>query len=355
VKITVFYLGFYVASSLLLYFLEHDIKNPENQCETIFDAFWINTVFIFSGFENFGPITRAGKALSFLSFTMGLVTITLVTGKIASSFVIKAMMKEGKMRKDLSGHILICNWHDGAEKIVKEIHAPQADPEIEIVVLTRAEVPEENLRYNTEFEKVFFMRCDPTLHSSLKGARVSEARSVIILADQAAPDPDANTAMISLAITRLASATNRPHIVAEAVNHRKTEHLKDAGVDEIICASDFQYGIIAQCGMLGKFGKLSEVYQQLLTYSDNTNELYIIPPGEVPRVLHGKSFGELCAVFTKTRESSNPLILLGLLREGKVILNPRHDAGQTAATPIKESDGLVVMSYDKPNLNVFAS
>lgn len=262
------------------------------------------------------------------------------------------------MRKDLSGHILICNWHDGAEKIVKEIHAPQAEPEIEIVVLTRTEVPEENLRYNAEFEKVFFMRCDPTLHSSLKGARVSEARSVIILADPAAPDPDANTAMISLAITRLSSTPNQPHIVAEAVNHRKIEHLKDAGVDEIICASDFQYGIIAQCGMLGKFGKLSEVYQQLLTYSDNTNELYIIPSGEVPRILHGKSFGELCAVFTKTRESSNPLILLGLVREGKVILNPRHDnlhSGQTTIKHVIESDGLVIMSYDKPDLSVLES
>jgi voltage-gated potassium channel len=89
----------------------------------------------------------------------------------------------------------------------------------------------------------------------------------------------------------------KPGTAHKLVNRYSTVLKVLAGVDEIICASDFQYGIIAQCGILGRYGKLSEVYQQLLTYTDNTNELYIIPPEKVPPALFGKTFGDACLAF----------------------------------------------------------
>ena len=372
IKVILFYLAFYVVSSPALFWFEHkpakndtgELKRNEKgelvyecRCKDLLDAFWINTVFLFTGFEDFGPKSPQGKIISFLSFSLGLATVTLITGKIASKFVLKGL-KERKMRKDLSGHITICNWHDGGEKIIKEIHAPQAEPDIEIVVLTQSEVNEEELRHSPEFEKVFFMRCDPTLHNGLKASRISEARSVIILADPKAPDPDAVSAMIGLAVTRLCSTAQKPHIVAEAVNHRKIEHLIDAGVDEIICASDYEYGIIAQCAMLGKFGKLSQVYHDLLTFSDDTNEFYIVPPEKVPRTLQGKTFSDACATFLKTRETKNPLILVGLVRNGEAILNPKHghtDSQRLWVDQVQESDGLIIMAYDHPDLSILAT
>lgn len=341
------YIFFYIISSFLLFIFENNLNE---RCKSLLDSFWLNTVFIFSGFEDFGPKTTIGKIISFISFIVGLATITIITGKIASTFVI-SMLKERKMNKNLSGHITICNWNDGGEKIIKEIHAPQAEPDVEIVVLTKTEVAEEQLRNSPEFEKVYFIRCDPMLHNTLKASRITEAKSVIILAEPTALDPDATSAMIALAISKICPTDKRPHIIVEAINHRKMEHLLDAGVDEIICATDFEYGIIAQCSVIGKFGKLSQVYQQLLTYSADTNEFYIIPSSDIPSILIGKSFCDACVLFSKNRNPNNPLILVGLVRNGEVILNPRHftDHGtETGIDLIRESDGLIVMAYDKP-------
>jgi voltage-gated potassium channel len=350
IKIIFLYLAFYGLSSILLYLLEHGLNE---RCQTIFDAFWLNIVFLFSGFEDFGPKTSAGKILSLISFAVGLATITIITGKIASTFVLN-ILKEGKMNNKLSGHIAICNWNDGGDKIVKEIHSPIADPEVNIVILTGSEVPEEQLRHSPEYEKVFFVRCDPSLHSSLKASRIAEAKSVIILADPDSPDPDATTAMIALAVSKLCPAEKRPHIIAESINHRKMEHLADAGVDEIVCAGDFEYGIIAQCSLIGKYGRLSEVYRQLLTYSEDTNEFYIIPPDNVPRTLIGKSFADACVDFSKKRNSENPAILIGVVRNGQIMLNPRQRDNRNAQAEldtIQENDGLIVIAFEEPDLS----
>ena len=46
------------------------------------------------------------------------------------------------------------------------------------------------------------------------------------------------------------------------MNHRKSQHLKDAGVDEVVCAMDYGLGILAQCAL---HAKLSDAYNHLLT------------------------------------------------------------------------------------------
>lgn len=363
----IFYLCYFIISSIALYFLEHQPDRDEygnliyrdgklvytTRCKNILDAFWINVVYVFSGFEDYGPQTLPGKMISLLSFALGLMAVTVVTGKIASYFVLKGI-KGGKVDKKLNGHIAICNWNVGGEKIVKEIHASDAEPDVEIIVITQTEVQEEMLRHRPEFEKVFFIKCDPTLHDGLKASRISGAKSVIILADTTTPDPDAVTAMIALAITRLCTSDKRPYIVAEAINHRKMEHLIDAGVDEIICASDFEYGLIAQCSILGKYGKLSQVYQQLLTYTEDGNEIYIIPPEEVPGILIGKNYADACIILLEKRNTNNPVILIGLVRNCEVILNPRNNNNQISQSQpeqILEKDGLVVLAYERPDLN----
>jgi voltage-gated potassium channel len=354
VKICFFYLDFFVLSSILLYAFEHKLNE---RCHTIFDAIWLNIVFLFTGFEDFGPKTSIGKILALLSFAMGLAAIAIITGQIAISLFEK-ILKGSNMPKKLSNHIAICNWNDGGNKIVKEIHAPIADPDVPIIVLTHNEVPEEQLRHSHEYENVFFVRCDPALHNSLSASKITEAKSVIILADPASPDPDATTAMIALAVSKLCPAEKRPHIIAESINHRKMEHLADAGVDEIVCASDFEYSIIAQCSLLGRCGKLSQVYQQLLTYSEDTNEFYIIPHVGVPRALIGRSFVDACGDFSQRRDSRNPLLLVGIVRDSMIMLNPRQcDNGdcQTELDIIRETDGLIIMAYKKPDLSkVFA-
>ncbi|MCD5383424.1 NAD-binding protein [candidate division WOR-3 bacterium] len=147
--------------------------------------------------------------------------------------------------------------------MVKELHKPQAEPKTEIVIVTDREINEAELRKNKAYERVFFIRSDPILHYVLKASRVNLAKSVVILANEESPDPDANSALIALAIIKLCNTGPRPHIVTEAINHRKIEHLRDAGVGEVICATDYGLGLLAQCAL---HAKLSTVYNNLLSY-----------------------------------------------------------------------------------------
>lgn len=339
------FLIFYSMNSILLYYFERG-NNPD--CQNIFEAFWLNTVYILSGFENYGPKTYVGKILSLLSFLFGIFLIAVITGKMASIFVIKS--RKEFIMTNTNNFIVICNWNIGGEKIVEEIHSPDAEPETEILIISDNEINEIQLRQKKAFRKVYFIKSDPTLHDVLLNQKVDQARSVIILANNGSPDPDANSALIALAITKIASNTKKPRIVAESINHRKIEHLKDAGVDEIICASDYEYGILAQCAL---YGKLSEVYRQILNYSEDTCEFYIIDSENLPEILIGKSFADASKIIIEKR-TENPIILIGIVRNDQVLINPKDIPNQdntVNSSIIQRGDKLIVLAYTYPTLD----
>lgn len=336
----------FLLAGMGLYALEHGV-NP--RCRNLLDAYWLTTVFFFSGFEEFGPVTTGGKIISLFVFILGAGIMVVVTAKIASLFV-RLELQEVKMPEDLSDHIAICNWNDRGDRIIKELHAEQAEPDTRIVVLTTAEINEMELRKSKAYENVFFMRSDPTLHDVLETSDVHRARSVILLADEKSPDPDAESALIALAITRLAGEGAKPHIVAEAMNHRKMEHLRDAGADEVVCATDYGLGVLAQCALNVK---LSEVYHNLLTYSNDTNEIYIVEGDAFPQALWGKTFAEAERLISKHRDPNNPAVLIGVKRNGHTILNPMENwpgPAEQKFERFEKEDGLVVLSYDPPDL-----
>lgn len=342
------FIAVFLIAGFTLYLLERGVNE---RCHNYFDALWLTTVFFLSGFEDFGPVSTGGKIISLFMFILGAGIMVVITGIIASVFV-QRRMREEKMPKDVERHIVICNWNDGGDRIIKELHAPQAEPETEIVVITPKEVNEGELRKSKAYEKVFFVRSDPTLHDVLKSSRVHLAKSVVLLADRESPDPDAKSALIALAITKLCDTGLRPHIVAEVINHRKVQHLKDAGVDEVVCATDYGLGILAQCTL---HAKLSEAYHHLLTYSADTNEIYIVTPDKFPKeVFMGKTFCEAAEILNQNRDPQNPVILVGVRRKnGRVILNPKEawegPEGEKFER-FEEGDALVVMAYDPPDL-----
>ncbi|MEM7827671.1 MAG: NAD-binding protein, partial [Candidatus Aenigmatarchaeota archaeon] len=300
-KVILILIVYFICAGAIFFYLEKG-RNP--RINDLFDAYWLLLVFYLSGLEDFGPVTVIGKFLSLSIFILGLLTVATVIGKITSVLVLRAQ-KEVKMPENVSDHIAICNWNVRGDRIIKEIHNPVVEPETEIIIVTDKKVDEQELRKSKEYEKVYFIAGDPTLHDVLRSARVHLAKSVIILADEECPDPDAKSALIALAITKLEKELPRkPHIVAEVVNHRKISHLLDAGVDEYVCAVDYGLGILAQSAL---YQKVSNIYQQLLSYSKDTNEIYIVPRQRYDNILLGKTFSELNEILDKNRESDNPV------------------------------------------------
>ena len=250
-------------------------------------------------------------------------------------------------------HIAICNWNDRGDRIIRELHSPQAEPDTEIVIITKNKPSneEELRRANKAYERVYFIESDPAIHDVLKASRIHQAKSVLILSDEESPDPDAKSALIALAVSKLCNTESRPHIVAEVMNHRKMEHLIDAGADEVICAADYGLGILAQCAL---HAKLSAVYDNLLTYSGNTNEIYMVEGNKFPRVVIGKTFVEATEMINKNRCPDNPTILIGVRRGNRVVLNPKENWGGPGGEKFEtfqEDDGLIVMAFSPPDLS----
>jgi len=330
-------------------------KGVNHYFSNIGKSFWSSIVYLLSGFEDREPVTTGGRIFSILIFIGSIFIIGSVAGNFASIF-----MKRGevKMPAKTSNQIVICNWNEGGDKVVRELHSSVAEPETDIVVITDKTINEEELRKSKEYEKVYFIRSDPTLHDVLKAARVPFAKSIIILADREEPDPDAKTALIALAITNISKDKHyKPNVIAEAINHRKIEHLNNAGAGEIICASDFGLGIIAQCALTGK---LSKAYQQLLSYTDDTNELYILDGENLPKtddgepIFKGMSFGQASEYFNSNRNLENPAILVGVQRGERVILNPMENwpgPEEEKFKTFEKGDKLVVMAFEKPDFS----
>ena len=339
-SVAVFLAAFFLLSVFLIYHFERRL----DPSLSLFDAFRIVLVF-FLGEYGDTPKTEIGRALSVVLFILGIVVVAALIGKIASLFV--ELKMEVKMPKGMKRHIVICNWHERGDRIIKELHSPLAAPDTDIIVITQHELNEAELRLSPAYEQVYFIRSDPTLHDVLRKARAHYAQSVVILADPACSDPDAQTALISLAITKLEQGVeHKPHIIAEVLNPHKVQHLVDAGVDEWVCSADFGFGIIAQSAL---FGKLSDVYQQLLTYSAETNEIYLIDEEKFPASFLGKTFQDVANIMNKDRRVKNPIILLGVKRQERVILNPKPDDFDV----FQSGDCLIVMSFDPPDLREF--
>jgi voltage-gated potassium channel len=337
-SVVVFLVAFFLISVVIIYQFEK-VSYPEL---TAFDAFRIVLVF-FLGEYGDTPATKVGQFVSVIAFVLGIVVVAAFIGKIAAVFV--ELKMEVKMPKGLERHIIICNWHEQGDRIVKELHSSLAAPDTDIIIVTEAAVDEAELRQSPEYERVYFIRSDPTMHEVLKRARAHHAKSVIVLSDPTCSDPDAKTALISLAITKLErDQPEKPHIVAEVCNPHKIQHLVDAGVDEWVCSTDYSLGIIAQAAL---YGKISTVYQQLLTYSAETNEIYLVESEKYPRTFVGKSFKTVAAMLNDLRNSENPVILLGIKRDGEVILNPK----ETEFDTVQQGDSLIVMSFDQPDLS----
>jgi hypothetical protein len=135
-------------------------------------------------------------------------------------------------------------------------------------------------------------------------------------------------------------AADKVHVVAEAVDPRNYSHLRKAGCDEIVSAGDFALRIMAQSALTPG---LSKVYGNLITVSEETNEIYQLG---VPPTYLGKTFEELGTAILGHRSSKNPSILIGVKSKGKIMLNPKKDSFDT----FEEGDEIFLVSFTYPDL-----
>ncbi len=355
VRLIVVFLIVFIIGTIGMYFFERKVQN-ENFL-SLYESVWSSTVYLLSGFEDRAPITVGGRIMSVFILISSIILIGSVAGNFASIFLKK---EEKKMKKNFSNHIIICNWHHGGDAILSEILNQNAEPDAYIIVITSKDVDHDGLLKVKPhiYNNVFFLKGDPTQHRILEIARVDKAKGVVILADDQYHDPDANSALIALTIKTVTEEKKKTvKVVAESVNHRKIQHIRDAGVDEVICVKDYGISLLAQCSINHY---TSEIYERLLKNTEDSNEFYFIElkeePADVKKKIVGKRFFEVERLFNENRTEKNAILLIGHKSNGKELFDKNINKANLKLNPkkddflIKENDTLIVIAHRKPDL-----
>ena len=282
------------------------------------------------------PITILGRIIQVLLLVSSTVLMGAIVGKISSVFVAKSLLQRDKMKK-YKHFVVVCNWNTKAPGIVSELL--RADEALNVVVVHTGAVNLDTHFKEEERDRLSFHQADPMNYEVLREIRIPDAKSVILLADASVENPDDKNALIALAIKHLEKETTDVHVVVELVHTNRRKHLLDAGADEVICSTDYTAGIIAQSAI---YNRMSEVYERLLSYSANTNEIYFV--SKYPSSFIGKPFLDLIPeVSQRSDEQKSPFLLIGIKRKEKIFLNPKSERFSV----LEENDELIVMSYDR--------
>ncbi|PSR16607.1 hypothetical protein C8255_17000 [filamentous cyanobacterium CCP3] len=152
------------------------------------------------------PKTIVGRIVQLLLLVFSTFAFGAIVGKVSSFFVTRALQQENAV-KQFNDHIIICNWNDKAPTIVNQLLEANQESPKDIVVISASIVEDQN-----DFKKqncVHFIQADPTHHDTLEKFQAPQAKSVILLADEATEAPDEKNALIALAVKHLEQNPDR--------------------------------------------------------------------------------------------------------------------------------------------------
>jgi voltage-gated potassium channel len=336
-RLTVVAVVVWLLGSLALYLAERR-ANPAY--DTPFDALWNVWLLLFSGLEA-APKTVAGRFIAMVLAIIGVSLVSFFTGVVASLLVERYLRRREVTEFQMSDHLILCNWAPRGLEWIRQVHSRIMHEKRPVVIIhdkpEEIELPDK--QEEAAFSDVYIVKGDPSNEVILRRAKVADAYSVVILADdREGKHADGRSILICVAI-RTVSRGERPNVAVECRNPAHRHHLKKAGADEIISSEDFGLRLLARASL---FHGMTQFYQELLTVGRDANEIYLIP---APEDLLGKDFAELSGLFARRRDDKRSCLLLGIQRGDEMMLNPI--GGE--ADPLMSNDQLILLSRVFPN------
>ena len=267
----------------------------------------------------------------------------------------------------VNNHIVICNWSDKTDLLIKQLHDPSIEERFPIIIVT--EHPEEIPDFDEDdsYRGIMIVKGNSTHEETLLRAGVDTAKTVIVLADRSLGESaDTKTIMTAIAIDHIVPDV---HVVAEVLLSSNVPYFSYTFVNEIICLELLTERLLAQsCLTPG----VSFIFKDLLTQSSDTNEIYVEP---IPDKYIGKTYQELRSVICNTEDID--MILIGLstftervsstgepilnysgevVMEKALVINPKipdnkKDEKFSREYILQKEDKIFVISYSRPNLN----
>jgi voltage-gated potassium channel Kch len=264
----------------------------------------------------------------------GLIIVASLIGIVSGAFDSKVEeLRKGRSRVLERDHTLILGWSSKVFPIVREITtANSSRGKSAIVILAdRDKVEmEDDIKAQvgeTGKTKIIVRSGDPMNLAELEVANPHTARSIIVLAPEDSDDPDATVIKTTLAVTNNPNRkTGSYHIVGELQDPGNLEAARLVGRDEahwVLSTEVISRITVQTCRQSG----LSVIYSELLDFDGA--EIYFT---EQPSLV-GRSYFDAQLAFASST-------VMGLVRGGKVTLNPAADA------VIAAGDQIIVIAED---------
>lgn len=311
-------------------------------------SYWNIIIVLISGIEDKEPVSLLARIEVVALLIAGICVVGMLTGEIVAILVRKGE-RVGKVavkppQGGLSHHVLILGRSSQLDPVIRQVHAA-LDGRTHILVVAE-DAEQLPVTDPAVYRRVFALNGDPVDTRVLERADVDRAARVIVLSDDEQRDPvqqDNRSMMIALAIM------GRGRDVATIVQLQSEESLRFVShVHDVEFLVSRGYGekLIGQAVLNPG---VSSIYQELLDFVEDGNELYTVAP---PQKLRGKTFAEAQLHFLD--HDAEPVVLLGVDRSppgrphSRVFLAPRADE----ELRLGDDDRLVVMAETRP---VFAA
>lgn len=279
-----------------------------------FDGLWWGIVTLMTvGYGDRFPVTVAGRLWASLMMVGGVAGIGVVTAKISSVFLEKALRDRRGLvdAETLNKHFVICGWKNDMHTLLMHILQGNRSLTSDKIVLVNnvADSEIETLHEFQPLKNIKHIRGDFFSVEVLKRAAPQRAQKILILAD-ATPGPkgvvpprseaDARTVMTAMTLSNIAKGTA---VVAEILDASMDQYLKLANVHEIIYSRDYSRLLLA----MASFGTgVTNIFHELL---DPSSPISLVTM-ELPTEAQNKKFSEAKEIFA----SKFPEItLLGIL------------------------------------------
>lgn len=242
-------LGLTVAVGGVSLFLAEADANPA--VETLADGLWWTLVTLTTvGYGDISPATTLGRAIGSVLMIAGMFTLALFAGIVGSSLLqaVLTLRNESFRWSSTMNHIVVCGYHDGVLMLLTELRK-EVGSEVEIVLFADGERPG-NLPPD-----YLWVSGDPTRESELAKARVTTARSVLVVArrDASPQQADAESILICFTIRSLlendeeVAKRRRPlQIAMEILEAENVRHAEKAGADDIVDSSRLGFSLLAR-------------------------------------------------------------------------------------------------------------
>jgi voltage-gated potassium channel len=301
-----FFLLIFLVSGTLVAILEHG-RNAE--FKSVPDGWWWAIVtFSTTGYGDMVPKTIAGRLIAIVTIFVGIAAMSVLSGTFASLFVDQnTRARRGLVELTrLQDHIIICGWKEDMQEILLEILRDVRGLTADMLVLVSNVESEriEELRGNDQLRELRFVRGDYFSDNTLRRANVRAARKVLVLADEhettGVSELDSRTVMTVLAIKSMARDV---YVVAELLDRKYENYLRQAACEEIIFMNDLNRSIIANSSATNG---MSHIVHDLLAYDEAAARLSTI---EIEAQFFGGPYVEL---RSHVAEAHNR-VLLGIL------------------------------------------